>query len=239
MADLEQEKLTYHLAELRKTILSVIVCLIVLFPFGYLLAPYSVNWLIKWSFFDRPFSLNFFSPMEVFIVNLKIGFVIAFVIGFPYIIYKIWQFLLPALYDKEKKFIKTAVFCSSFLFVFGAVICVVFVLPLIIKFSMSFETEQIKPILGISNFLGLSGWLMLAFGLMFQFPIIIYFLVKFSIVSIETLKNKRPYIIIVMLLLAALVTPPDVVSQLLLFIPTYLLFELGLLFAYISKNKKI
>jgi len=236
MADFEQEKLTYHLAELRKTILSIIICLVVLFPLGYFLTPYSIDWLINRSFFNQNFTLNFFSPMEVFLVNLKIGFVIAFIIGFPFIIYKIWQFLLPALYDKEKKFIKTAVFCSTFLFILGAAICIAFVLPLIIKFSMSFATDKIQPILGISNFLGLSGWLMLAFGLMFQFPIAIYFLVKFDIVSIETLKNKRPYLIIVLLFTAALLTPPDVVSQLLLFVPTYLLFELGLLFAGFSKK---
>ncbi len=232
----EQEKLTYHLSELRKTILSIIVCLIVLFPLGYFFAPYCIDLLIKRSFSNQALTLNFFTPMEVFLVNLKIGFVIAFIAGFPYITYKIWQFLLPALYDKEKKFLKTAVFVSGFLFVSGAAICVGFVLPLIIKFSMSFATEQIKPILGISNFVTLSGWLILAFGMMFQFPIAIYFLVKFSIVSIETLKNKRPYIIIIMLFIAALVTPPDVVSQLLLFVPTYLLFELGLLFASLSKK---
>lgn len=233
----EQEKLTYHLSELRKTIISVIVCLIVLFPLGYLAAPYCINNLVRWSFSNHDLTLNFFSPMEVFLVNLKIGFVIAFIIGFPFIIYKVWKFLLPALYDKEKKFLKTVVFCSSFLFVLGATMCVGFVLPLIIKFSMSFATEQIQPILGISNFLGLSGWLMLAFGLMFQFPIAIYFSVKFSIVSVNTLKNKRPYIIVIMLFIAAIVTPPDVVSQLLLFVPTYILFELGLFFASFSNKK--
>ena len=103
---------------------------------------------------------------------------------------------------------------------------------------MSFATENIKPILGISNFLGLAGWLMLAFGLMFQFPIAIYFLVKFDIVSIETFKNKRPYIIILLLIAAAILTPPDIISQLLLFVPTYLLFELGIIFAKISNKGK-
>jgi len=239
MSALEQEKLTYHLAELRKTILSIIICLIILFPLGYFFAPYCMDWLIKRSFSNQPFTLNFFSPMEVFLVNLKIGFVLSVVIGFPFIIYKIWKFLLPALYAKEKKFIKTAVFCSTFLFILGASMCVAFVLPLIIKFSMSFATEQIKPILGISNFLSLSGWLMLAFGLMFQFPIAIYFLVKFDIVSIEILKDKRPYVIIILLFIAALLTPPDIISQLFLFVPTYLLFELGLLFAGFSKRKII
>ena len=237
MSELEEEKLTYHLSELRKTILSIIVCLIVLFPLGYLLAPYCIDWLIKWSFFNTDYSLNFFTPMEVFLVNLNIGFILAFIVGFPFIIYKIWKFLLPALYEKEKKFLKTAVVYSTFLFCLGAAMCVFFVLPLIIKFSMSFSTEQIKPMLGISNFLGLSGWLMLAFGLMFQFPIAIYFSVKFDIVSIENLRNKRPYIIVILLLIAAIVTPPDVVSQLLLFLPTYILFELGLFFASFLNKK--
>lgn len=234
MQELEHEKFTYHLAELRKTLLSIIICVVILFPFGYFLAPYCIDWLIKWSFSGQLLKLNFFSPMEVFIVNLKIGFIIALAIGFPYIIYKIWKFLLPALYDKEKKFLKIAVFCSTFLFVCGVSVCIAFVLPLIIKFSMSFATEQIQPILGINNFLGLSGLLMLAFGLMFQFPIAIYFLVKFDIVSIETLTDKRPYIVIIILIVSAILTPPDVISQLMLAIPTYILFELGIIFAKVS-----
>ena len=156
----DQEKLVYHLSELRKTFLKIILCLIILFPLGYFLAPYVIDLIVKWSFSYHNTQLNYFSPMEVFLVDLKVGFVLSFTIGFPYIIYQIWNFILPALYDKEKKFLKTAVFSSSFLFILGVVMCVAFVLPLIIKFSMSFATEQIKPILGISNFLGLSGWLM-------------------------------------------------------------------------------
>ncbi len=237
MAENEQEKLTYHLSELRKTIISIVVCAVVLFPIGYIFSPYCIDWLVKWSFPQGNAQLNFFSPMEVFILNLKTGFVLALILGFPFIIYKIWQFLLPALYDKEKKFIKTAVFCSTILFILGVIMCICFVLPLIIKFSMSFATEQIKPILGVTNFVALSGWLMLAFGLMFQFPIAIYFLVKFDIISLESLKNKRPYVIVILLVIAAILTPPDVVSQLLLFLPTYLLFELGLIFASFSNKR--
>ena len=233
----DQEKLVYHLSELRKTLLNIIVCIIILFPLGYLLAPYIIDFIVRWSFNYQNTQLNYFSPMEVFLVDLKVGFVLAFTVGFPYTIYQIWKFILPALYDKEKKFLRTAVFCSSFLFILGVVMCVACVLPLIIKFSMSFATEPITPILGISNFLGLSGWLMLAFGLMFQFPIAIYFLVKFNIVSIDILKQKRPYVVIILLLIAALLTPPDVISQLLLFIPTYFLFELGLVFAKFSNKK--
>ena len=87
MQELEQEKFTYHLTELRKTLLSIIFCLLILFPLGYYLAPYCMNFLIKWSFPPQLSKLNFFSPMEVFLVNLKIGFIISFIIGFPYIMY--------------------------------------------------------------------------------------------------------------------------------------------------------
>ena len=236
MQELEQEKFTYHLTELRKTLLSIIFCLLILFPLGYYLAPYCMSFLIKWSFPPQFSKFNFFSPMEVFLVNLKIGFIISFIIGFPYIIYKIWQFLLPALYEKERKFLKIAVFVSSFLFVCGVSVCIAFMLPLLINFSMSFATEEIQPILGISNFVGLSFWLMLAFGLMFQFPIAVYFLVRFSIVSIETLTNKRPYIIVVILILSAILTPPDIISQLMLAIPTYISFELGIIFARLQNK---
>ena len=232
----DQEKLVYHLSELRKTFLKIIVCLIILFPLGYFSAPYVIDFITKWSFSYQNTQLSYFSPMEVFLVDLKVGFVLAFTIGFPYIVYQIWKFILPALYDKEKTFLRTAVFCSSFLFILGVIMCITFVLPLIIKFSMSFATEQIKPVLGISNFLGLSGWLMLAFGLMFQFPIAIYFLVMFDIISLESLKNKRPYVIVILLFVAAILTPPDIISQLLLFIPTYLLFELGIVFARLTKK---
>ncbi|MCR4662636.1 MAG: twin-arginine translocase subunit TatC [Endomicrobiaceae bacterium] len=232
----DQEKLVYHLSELRKTFLNIIVCIIILFPLGYFLAPYVTNFIAKWSFSYQNIQLNFFSPMEVFLLNLKVGIILAFTIGFPYIVYQIWKFILPALYAKEKKFLKTAVFCSSFLFILGVVICVAFVLPLIIRFSMSFATEQIKPVLGISNFLSLSGWLMLAFGLMFQFPVAIYFLVKFDIVSTDILKQKRPYVVIILLIIAALLTPPDIISQILLFVPTYLLFELGIFFAQLTEK---
>lgn len=236
MQELEQEKFTYHLTELRKTLLSIILCIVILFPLGYYLAPYCIDFLIKWSFPQELSKLNFFSPMEVFIVNLKIGFIISFVVGFPYIMYKIWKFLLPALYEKERKFLKVAVFVSSFLFVCGVSVCIAFVLPLLIKFSMSFVSEYIQPILGINNFLSLAGWLMLVFGIMFQFPIVIYFLVKFGIVSVKTLTNKRPYVIIIILVTAAILTPPDVVSQLMLAIPTYILFELGIIFAKLSNR---
>ena len=98
-------------------------------------------------------------------------------------------------------------------------------------------TQNIKAVLGISNVINLSLWLTLAFGLMFQLPLITYSLIKSGFVEYKTFENMRPYVIVTILIIAGILTPPDILSQVLLFTPTYLLFELGLLFAK-AKTKK-
>ena len=102
---------------------------------------------------------------------------------------------------------------------------------------MSFATQNIKAVLGISNVINLSLWMTLAFGLMFQLPLITYSLIKSGFVEYKTFENMRPYVIVSILIIAGILTPPDILSQVLLFTPTYLLFELGLLFAK-AKTKK-
>ena len=159
------------------------------------------------------------------------------IVCFPYIAKQIWDFCLPALYEHEKKFIKSIIFTSSLLFVLGSLFCLFVILPLIINFGMSFSTPNIQAVLGISNVVNLSLWLILAFGIMFQMPLITYSLIKSEIISYNTIKNARPYVIVILLVIAGILTPPDVMSQVLLFTPTYLLFELGLLFARAKKKK--
>lgn len=102
------------------------------------------------------------------------------------------------------------------------------ILPLIIKFGLSFRTADIKAVLGISNVIGLSLQLAVIFGLMFQFPLITYMLIRSGITSYAAVAAKRPYIFTAILIIAAILTPPDIVSQLMLAVPTYILFELGL-----------
>ena len=167
--------------------------------------------------------LNYFSPTEVFIIQIKTAVVIDIIICFPYIMKKIWDFVVPALYDNERKFIKSIVFLSTFLFILGVAFCVFVILPLIIKFGISFATPNIQAVFGISN--------VVTFGLMFQMPLLTHALIKYGIVDYKTISDKRPYVVVILLIIAAILTPPDVLSQVLLFTPTYLLFELGLLFS--------
>lgn len=237
MTDLSDDKLINHLEALRDTLLHCVFALVIASPIGFLSANYFINALIKWSLPNQLSKLNFFSPMEVFTVQLKIGLVISFIITFPYIIKKIWSFLLPALHKNERNFLKSVVFASSFLFILGVAFCIYFILPMIMKFSMSFATSALQPMLGLSSFINLSGGMMLAFGIMFQFPLLVLALVHFELISVESLQDKRSYVIVLILILAAIFSPPDIISQLLLGVPTYFLFEVGLFVAKRLKAK--
>lgn len=234
----KDESIISHIEAFREMLIKCISCLgIFIIPILFV-APKCLNLLIKLLIRDNNIALNYFSPVEVFLLQIKLALVIDVILCFPYIARQVWKFFAPALYDHEKKFIKSIVFTSSTLFILGALFCLFVILPLIINFGMSFATQNIKAVLGISNVINLSLWLTLAFGLMFQLPLITYSLIKSGFVEYKTFENMRPYVIVTILIIAGILTPPDILSQVLLFTPTYLLFELGLLFAKAKTKKK-
>ena len=225
------ESLIAHLEALRETILKCLLVLGLVFPFMLFASPKVLEWLTGIIISDSNISLNYFSPAEVFLIQIKTAAVLDLVVCFPYIAKKIWDFILPALYENERKFIKTTVLTSTTLFVSGVLFCIFFILPLIIKFGISFSSSNIKAVFGISNIINLSLWMSISFGLMFQLPLITYSLIKSDIIPYESISDKRSYVIVGILIMAGILTPPDVVSQILLALPTYMLFELGLFFA--------
>ena len=224
----KDETLIAHLEALRTMLIKCIAALAVGLVPMFLAAPYCMELLIEVMLGRQDLQLNYFSPMEVFVLQIKVAVVLDLLVCFPYIARKIWDFVLPALYDNERRFIRALVGLSSLLFVLGALFCIFFILPLIINFGLSFASPQIKAMFGISSIVSMALWLAAVFGLMFQFPIVTYALIRWGIVSYENMKRKRRYVFVAILIVAALLTPPDVVSQLMLAIPTYLLFEAGL-----------
>lgn len=231
------ESLISHLEALRETLLNCLYSVAIILPFAFFLAPKALEYLIKIILNGSSIKLNYFSPVEVFLIQIKMAVVIDLIICFPYIAKKVWDFLLPALYDHERKFIKSLVFISSFLFAAGVIFCIFLILPLIIKFGESFSSDYIQAVWGISNLITLVLWLSIVFGLMFQVPLITFSLIKSGLISYNTIADKRPYVIVALLIIAGLLTPPDIISQLMLAIPTYILFEAGLLFAKTQKKK--
>ena len=234
----DNQSFIYHLEALRSTLLHSVFAVLLLSPLGFYFAPKFIDWLVAVSLPDTMAKLHYFSPMEVFIIQLKAGIVLAIIFASPVIAYEIRKFILPALYENERRFLGWFMSLFVLLFISGCAFCIFLILPLVMNFSVGFMSERLEPTIGLANFVNLASGLILAFGIMFQFPLAVLAGVKFGLVNVDTLKNLRPYIIVGILVLAAIFTPPDVVSQLMLGVPTWLLFEAGLLAASFIEKKE-
>ncbi len=232
----EDQSLIAHLQALRQVLIKSFTALgLGLLPL-FFLSPYVIEVLINVMFAGQKLTLNYFAPMEVFILQIKTALLLDVLLCFPYIAKQIWLFILPALYDNERRFIKSIVLISSTLFILGVLFCLFFILPLIIKFALSFTTANITPVLGISNVVSLALWLSFIFGICFQFPLITYALIANDIIDYVAVKGKRAYVFVGILIISGLLTPPDIVSQLMLTLPTYGLFEIGLYFGKVKQK---
>ncbi|MCH3949634.1 MAG: twin-arginine translocase subunit TatC [Acidaminococcus sp.] len=214
-----------HLEALRRTLLSCFAALLVLYPAAYLLTPHLISALIHHAFGSGTQMLHYFGPMDMFRIKLETALILDLMLSFPWMLWQGWKFLMPALYANERRILAGGVLTSSLLFAGGAAFSAICILPLVMQFSFTFASAQVQPMLGITNFLTLAGWLMLAFGVMFQTPLCVLFAVSIGFITTEQLRHLRPYVMTVILILAAILTPPDVFSQLMLAIPTWLLYE--------------
>ena len=165
-----------------------------------------------------------------------------FIIGFPYILWEIWKFISPALYQKEKKNAAMFIFSASILFFLGVLFGFYLILPLSVNFFGGFNVSAvIQNQFNIDNYIGMVKTSVLSCGLMFELPVIIYFLTKFGLVTPSTLRTYRRYAIVIILIIAAMLTPPDILSQVIVAIPMLVLYELGILISYlvVRKEKKL
>ncbi|MBR1617129.1 twin-arginine translocase subunit TatC [bacterium] len=229
----KEQTILEHLEELRQTLLDCLIKVAIVLPFAFIIAPKALDFLTKILIGKNQITFNYFAPMEVFIIQIKLALLLDVIVCFPYIAKRLWDFIAPALYENEKNIIKTSVISSTLLFFAGIIFCIFGILPLIINFGMSFASGNMQALFGISNIINLALSLAFVFGLMFQIPLIINVLIKWDIVTYEFISEKRPYVAVILLVLSALFTPPDIISQIMLFTPTYLLFEIGL---FLSKK---
>ena len=171
-----------------------------------------------------------------FLTPLKLTFYMAIFVAIPYLMFELWKFVSPGLFKTEKIYTISLTGLSTVLFYLGAFFAFFVVFPLIFSFFINSAPEGVAVMTDISSYLNFVIKLLVAFGLAFQMPIVIFTLVKSEITSIEALSNARPYIIIGCFIFGMLLTPPDIISQTLLAVPTWTLFELGLLGARLIKT---
>ena len=171
-----------------------------------------------------------------FLTPLKLTFYMAIFVAIPYLMFELWKFVSPGLFKTEKIYTISLTGLSTVLFYLGTFFAFFVVFPLIFSFFINSAPEGVAVMTDISSYLNFVIKLLVAFGLAFQMPIVIFTLVKSEITSIEALSNARPYVIIGCFIFGMLLTPPDIISQTLLAVPTWTLFELGLLGARLIKT---
>lgn len=166
-----------------------------------------------------------------FFVPMKVAMMAAFIITLPHTLYQVWAFVAPGLYSHEKKLVLPLVFVSSFLFICGMAFAYFAALPLVFEFITHFAPQGVAVMTDIGKYLDFVLTMFIAFGITFEVPIFVVILVRMGIVSIEKLKEVRRYVLVGAFVVGAIFTPPDVVSQFMLAVPLYLLYELGILAA--------
>jgi sec-independent protein translocase protein TatC len=162
-----------------------------------------------------------------------------FILAFPYILWELWKFISPALYEKERKNVSVFIFVASILFFLGVLFGFYVIIPMSINFCATFSvSKMIQNQFTIDSYIGMMKTSVIASGLFFELPIIIYFLTKLGLVTPSFLRKYRKYSVVIVLIIAAIVTPPDVVSQIIVAIPMLLIYEASIFISvFVHKNK--
>ena len=229
----EQESLVSHLLELRQRFLKMIVAIVVIFA---LLSPFMQE---LFTFLTKPLlqvlpegqSMIATQVASPFLTPFKFTFLSAIFITAPYWLYQLWAFVAPGLYSHEKKFARPLLFSSVFLFYCGALFAYFVVFPLVFGFFAKVAPKGVAVMTDITHYYDFVLALFFAFGLAFEIPIATLLLVKMGIVKIEAMQKARPFVFLGCFVVGMFITPPDVISQTLLAVPMYLLYEIGLFFS--------
>jgi len=220
-----------HLLELRKRLLNSVVALLIvficLFPWAAeLYALLAQPLLAKLPAGGQMIATEVTTP---FLVPVKVALMTAFLITLPYILFQIWSFVAPGLYTHEKRWVVPLVVASMVLFFCGMAFAYFAVFPMVFGFITASAPKGVAVMTDIEKYLGFVLSMFLAFGVTFQVPIAVVAMVKLGFVSVQKLRSVRRYVIVGAFIVAAIITPPDVVSQFMLAIPLWLLYEAGIL----------
>lgn len=222
-----------QLIELRKRLIfctvGFIIILAGLFPFANQI--YQLLAIPASKYLPSNTHLVALEVTAPFFVPLKLTAMVAFLFSLPNTIYQVWQFIAPGLYKSERNLLISIILSSFVLFILGIAFCYFLVLPTLFHFISDFKASQITLLADIDKYLSLVLSLFMIFGIAFETPVLVFLLIKFGILKIRTATKIRKYIFVGCFIIAAIVTPPDVLSQTMLAVPLYLLYELGLLTA--------
>ncbi len=238
-----------HLTELRSRLVKSIIFLFIFFLvcyffaediYSFLVAPYAEA--VSGDGIKR--RMIFTALHETFVTYLKVAFFASMFVTSPFILTQIWKFVAPGLYKNEKKALLPYLVATPTLFLFGGMLVYYLIMPLAIKFFLTFETSSqlsslpIQLEAKVNEYLSLIMRLIFAFGISFQLPVLLSLLARVGFVDSEYLKKRRKYVIVIIFAVAAILTPPDPITQIGLGIPLLILYELSILSVKIIEKKK-
>jgi sec-independent protein translocase protein TatC len=241
----QQDTFISHLVELRQRLVravGVVLVLFVVFSFGWPGAGAIYDFLAAPLMYALPEGTKMIATGVItpFMVPMKVAAMVAFIVALPYVLYQAWAFVAPGLYEHEKKLALPIIVASTLLFLLGIAFCYYFVFGQVFSFIHGFAPKSITPAPDIEAYFSFVITMFLAFGLTFEIPIVVVILVRSGVVSVEKLRDARPYVIVGAFVVAAVVTPPDVLSQFMLAVPMCLLYEAGLFFGrFVSVREKV
>jgi sec-independent protein translocase protein TatC len=229
----EPDSFLSHLVELRdrlvRALIAVIVVFVCLFPFASEL--YDLLAIPLMQALPEGSKMIATGVVTPFLIPVKVAMVVAFCVALPVVLYQAWAFVAPGLYAQEKRFALPLVVASTALFFLGVAFCYFFVFGVVFKFVYSIAPKSISVAPDIENYFNFVLGMFLAFGVTFEVPIVVILLAKLGMVSVAKLREIRPYVVVGAFVVAAVVTPPDVISQIMLAVPLWLLYEGGILVA--------
>ena len=228
-----QDTFISHLMELRDRLLrcmiAVGVVFVCLFPWAKEL--YSLLAQPLLAVLPQGGQMIATDVVGVFLVPVKVAGMVAIMITMPYLLYQLWAFVAPGLYAHEKKLVLPLVTTSSILFIAGMSFAYFLVFPVVFKFMASIAPEGVAWMTDIDKYLSFALTMFIAFGVTFEVPVAVVLLVKMGVISVDKLREIRPYVVVGAFVVGAVFTPPDVVSQLMLAVPLWVLYEVGIIAA--------
>jgi sec-independent protein translocase protein TatC len=231
--DAPQETFISHLIELRsrllRAIVAVVIVLAALFPFAKDIYAALARPLLR--VLPHGSTMIATDVTGTFLVPLKVTLMAAFLLALPYVLYQAWAFVAPGLYQHEKRLVIPVLVSSFVFFLVGMAFAYFFVFPIAFGFFAGYAPIGVQMMTDIDKYLSFVLTMFIAFGITFETPVVVIVLVRMRIVTLEKLRSARPYVIVGAFVVGAVFTPPDVISQLLLAVPLWLLFELGILLA--------
>jgi sec-independent protein translocase protein TatC len=229
-----------HIGEMRVRLVRALIGIIAVFCVAMVFSDFLLVYLQKPLLLALPpelSKLHFTGPMDVFIVSIKVGFLVGIVGGSPIWLYQFWKFFEPALYPSERKYILPFVVASVLLFLTGVAFCFYIMLPIALEFLINYGMQVGTPIITIKDYMSMVMVLIFGFGMIFETPVILILLAMLDIISADQLAEHRRVILIAILVVAALLTPPDPISQLAMAVPVFVMYEASIIIIRLIKKK--